>query len=108
MTIVLALEWDGGGPANSGEVTIRRTRKGFLVDDDVETRGPFNSVDDALACDSFHFSGTPAPHLRCLPSFAASPSVLQAGFDLAGEVGGTVRINGVLYQRTDDGLVQVT
>lgn len=30
---ILTLEWDGNGPAHSGQCTMRRTGKGFVVED---------------------------------------------------------------------------
>ena len=104
--VILTLDWDGGGPAHSGQCSIRRTRKGFVVDDEVEPQGPLTSLEEALAFDSFHFGGTPSPHLRCSAALAASEPVVKAAFDLAGEVGGEVRINGTRFRRVGAGLIK--
>ncbi len=37
---VVTLSWGGDGPAHNGAVVIRASRRGFVIDDDVETYGP--------------------------------------------------------------------
>ena len=103
---VLILEWDGNGPAHSGQSSIRRTRKGYVVDDEVEEYGPFQTVEEALAEGTFHYGGTPQPHLRCSAVLASTEHLRAAAFDLAGELGGEVRINGALFRRVESGLVE--
>lgn len=100
---VVTLTWDGNGSAHSGEVVIRASRRGFIVDDEVDTYGPFATLDEALALDTFHFGGTPGPVLTCSPETARSSALRAAALDLAGGTGGTVRVNGVWHVRTAEG-----
>ncbi len=104
---VLTLEWDGNGPAHSGQCTMRRTRKGFVVEDEVNLYGPFATIEAALAHGNFHFGGTPNPHLRCSAALGRLEPLRRAAFDLAAEPGGEVWINYVRFRRVDDGLVEV-
>ena len=100
---VVTLAWGGSSPAHSGAVVIRASRRGFIVDDEVDSYGPFATLADALALDTFHFGGTPGPVLTCTPEIAASAALRAAALDLAGDPGGTVRVNGVRHVRTVEG-----
>ena len=105
---VVRLTWAGNSAAHSGSATIYARPTGFLVDTDEETQGPFDTLDDALAVDTFHFGGTPGPALTCSPKIAASPPLRAAALNLAGGPGGTVRINGVEHLRTAYGLARLS
>lgn len=100
---IVTLAWNGNGAAHSGAVVIRASRRGFIVDDEVETYGLFETLDEALALDTFHFGGTPVPVLTCSPKIAASAALMAAALNLAGGPGGEVWINGVCYVRTAEG-----
>jgi hypothetical protein len=102
---VVRLTWAGDSAAHSGVVTIYAASVGFLVDTDEDTYGPFDTLGDVLALDTFHFGGTPGPALTCSPEIAASPPLRAAALDLAGGPGGTVRINGVEHVRIANGLM---
>lgn len=102
---ILILEWTGNGPAHSGQCSIRRARDGFVVADELEEYGPFQTFDEALDHGNFHYGGTPQPHVRGSAALARSERLLAAAFDLAGEPGGEVRINGVPFRREDARLV---
>ena len=104
---VVRLTWAGGSAAPSGFAPIYARPAGFLVDTDEETCGPFDTLDDALASDTFHFGDTPGPALTCSPEIAASSALHAAAIDLAGGPGGTVRINGVEHVRTAAGLTRL-
>lgn len=104
--LILRLAWAGGSPAHCGSAAIYAQPAGFLVDTDEETYGPFDTLNDALAVDTFHFGGTPGPALTCSPETAALPALRAAALDLAGCLGGTVHINGVEHVRTADGLTR--
>lgn len=103
---VVRLTWAGDSAAHCGTATIYATPVGFLVDTDEDTYGPFGTLPDALAADTFHFFDTPGPALTCSPEVAVLPSLRAAALDLAGRKGGTVRINGVEHLRTADGLTR--
>ena len=97
--LILTLDWHGGGPAHSRQVRLVRTRNGFYVHEEDERRGPFRAIEHALAIGCFHYGGTPNPQLQCSPWLAKSAELLNAAFDLAGEFGGGVSINGLPYRR---------
>ena len=103
---VVRLTWAGDSAAHTGSATIYAQPGGYLVDIDEETYGPFDTLAGALAVDTFHFSDTPGPALTCPTGIAASPALLAAAFDLAGDTGGTVRINGIVHIRSADGLTR--
>lgn len=100
---VVTLTWNGNGPAHSGSAMIRASRSGFFVDDEADTYGPFETLEEALALDTFHFGGTPWPELTCSPEIAASAALKTAALDLAGAPGGEVWINGARHFRTTEG-----
>lgn len=103
---VVRLTWAGDSAAHIGSATIYAQPTGFLVGTDEETYGPFSTLADALAVDTFHFGDTPGPALTCSPETAALPVLRTAALDLAGYFGGTVHINGVEHVRTADGLTR--
>lgn len=82
---------------------IRASRAGYLVEDEVDTYGPFTTLGEALAHDAFHFGGTPGPALTCSPEIAASAALRTAALDLAGGPGGAVWINGARWLRGAEG-----
>ena len=100
---VVTLGWEGGSPGHSGSVVIRASRRGFIVDDEVDSYVPFGTLDEALALNTFHLGDTPGPVLICSPEVAGSAALMAAALDLAGSSGGEVCINGVRHVRTAEG-----
>lgn len=101
---VLTLEWDGDSPAHCGSKTIYEWRGYYFVDDDVEPEGPFDTFEDAIDTQGFHFGGTPNPEITCDAKLASSPAVIAACFDLADDEGGKISINGAIFVRSRDHL----
>ena len=105
---VLTLSWDGGAPTHCGAKTIYEWRGYYLVDDDVEPEGPFDTFEDAIDTQGFHFGGTPNPELTCDEKLASSPAFIAACIDLADGEGGKISINGVVFVRLGNHLAPVS
>ncbi|MFM1769023.1 MAG: hypothetical protein RJA22_1552 [Verrucomicrobiota bacterium] len=102
---VFSLCWDSNRPGGSGAIWINEF-KGFYfcTSSDYDPEGPFESLDDALACEWFH-TPTPNPEITCqkLPL----NELLAIASSLVSEEGEEVYINSERYVLEEDELVRV-
>ena len=98
--VVFKLEWDGMAPGASGSSCVVRWEGWyFMLSSDFEDEGPFETFENAMGCETFHFGGTPSPVITCTPKLADSPVVRCAAIDLAGQEGKIVILNEKLFIR---------
>ena len=100
---VLSLGWDGHFPGNSGALWVREW-KGFYFfsSSDIESEGPFESLDDVLDLEWFTVAASePELDSKTLPL----DKLLSIGKGFVAEEGDRIHINGTLYVLKDGELV---
>ena len=100
---VLSLGWDGHFPGNSGALWVREW-KGFYFfsSSDIESEGPFESLDDVLDLEWFTVAASePELDSKTLPL----AKLLSIGKGFVAEEGDRIHINGTLYALKDGELV---
>jgi len=100
---VLSLGWDGHFPGNSGALWVE-VWKGFyfFTSSDIESEGPFESLDDVLDLEWFSVAASePELDSKTLPL----DKLLSIGGGFVAEEGDGIYINGTRYVLTDEELV---
>src|SRR5690349_21800452 len=93
---VLTLAWEGEGPGHSGaHYIIEWNGYYFLSSSDIESEGPYESIDDVLELECFRIGGTPNPSLdsKVLPL----PKLLRVARGLVAS-GETIEVNGERFE----------